>query len=164
MCLVEKKIEKKSSDLSHSMTHYLLTIHKLKENLGYARVTDIAKEMKLSKATVSIALNNLLKKNLIVENNKFYSLSNYGHEKVHDILSSRTLLYYFLKDILNVSEKTAHTDSCLIEHLISDETREKFFEFMKSFYSSKNKKFNFKNYNEFVKLQVGDSYLSQEEI
>jgi DtxR family Mn-dependent transcriptional regulator len=146
------------------MVHYLLTIHKLKEDLGYARLTDIAKEMKLSKATVSIALTNLLKKNLILENNKFYSLSDTGHDKVHNILSSRTLLYYFLKDILNVNEKTAHRDSCLIEHLISEETREKFFLFMKDFYNSKKNKFNFKDYNEFVKLQVGDSYLSQEEI
>ena len=152
------------NNLSHSMAHYLLTIHKLKENLGYARVTDIAKEMKLSKATVSRGLINLLKKELVIENNKFYSLSENGHEKVHNILSSRTLLYYFLKDILNVEDETAHKDSCLIEHLISHETREKFFNFMKDFYNSKDNKFNFRDYNEFVNLQVGDSYLSQEEI
>ncbi len=33
------------NELSHSMVHYLLTIHKLKENRGFARVTDIAKDL-----------------------------------------------------------------------------------------------------------------------
>ena len=33
------------SELTHSMAHYLLTIHKLREEKGYARVTDIAKEL-----------------------------------------------------------------------------------------------------------------------
>jgi len=165
MCLTQEKKNKfDSTNISHSMAHYLLTIHKLKDTLGYARLTDIAKEMKLSKATVSTSLSNLLKKNLILENNKFYSLSDVGHQKVHNILSSRTLLYYFLRDILNVSDKTAHKDSCLIEHLISEETRQKFFLFMKKFYNSKENKFKFKDYNEFLNLQAGDSYLSQEEL
>ena len=39
----------KETDLSHSMTHYLLTIHKLKEQRGFARVTDIARELNLTK-------------------------------------------------------------------------------------------------------------------
>ena len=39
----------KEKDLSHSMTHYLLTIHKLKEQRGFARVTDIARELGLTK-------------------------------------------------------------------------------------------------------------------
>ncbi len=112
------------NELTHSMAHYLLTIHKLKEEKGYARVTDIAKELGLTKGSVSTALNNLKKRELVVEDeSKFLSLSKLGHDEVHRILSVRTLMYYFMKDILKVDDDVAHKDSCLVEHLLSDETR-----------------------------------------
>ena len=125
----------KTEKLSHSMVHYLLTIHKLKESRGFARVTDIAKDLKLTKGSVSTAVNNLKKKGLVKEEDdcKFLMLTDHGHDEVHRILSSRTLLYYFLKDFLGVSDSIAKKDSCLMEHLMSKETREKFFEFMKKF-------------------------------
>lgn len=121
-------------ELSHSMAHYLLTIHKLKEVKGYARVTDIAKDLGLTKGSVSTALNNLKKRDLVreEEDSKFLSLTNAGHSQVHNILTTRTLLYYFLKDFLLVSKENAHKDSCLMEHLMCDETREKLFNFMKN--------------------------------
>ena len=37
------------NELTHSMAHYLLTIHKLKEEKGYARVTDIAKSLRFQR-------------------------------------------------------------------------------------------------------------------
>jgi DtxR family Mn-dependent transcriptional regulator len=124
--------------------------------------------MGLTKGSVSTALNNLKKKELVVEDeSKFLSLSERGHEEVHMILTSRTLLYYFLKDILKVDEEVAHKDSCLMEHLLSDETREKFFQFMKSA-SAKSQKLNFEteldlneydNHDEFLHAQKGDKYL-----
>lgn len=156
------------SDLTHSMAHYLLTIHKLKESKGYARVTDIAKDMGLTKGSVSTALTNLKKKNLVVEDeSKFLSLSDHGHNEVHSILTSRTLLYYFFKDVLKVDEEIAHNDSCLMEHLLSEETREKFFQFMKMASTKPDKiKYkteldlgSFKNHDEFIHAQKGDKYL-----
>ena len=156
------------SDLTHSMAHYLLTIHKLKESKGYARVTDIAKDMGLTKGSVSTALNNLKKKDLVVEDDsKFLSLSNRGHDEVHSILSSRTLLYYFFKDVLGVDDSTAHNDSCLMEHLLSNETREKFFQFMKMATKSPEKLkvksklslTQFKTHEDFIEAQTGDKYL-----
>ena len=156
------------NELSHSMAHYLLTIHKLKENLGYARVTDIAKELGLTKGSVSTALSNLKKKDLIVEDeNKFLSLSKDGHDEVHHMLSVRTLMYYFLKDVLNVDDEMAHKDSCLVEHLLSNETRENLFSFMKKVATSpKNIKLktdlkfsDYKNHEEFLDAQKGDKYL-----
>ncbi|MEX0799516.1 MAG: metal-dependent transcriptional regulator [Bacteriovoracaceae bacterium] len=156
------------NDLTHSMAHYLLTIHKLKESKGYARVTDIAKDMGLTKGSVSTALNNLKKRDLVVEDeSKFLSLSKDGHEQVHSILSSRTLLYYFLKDILQVDDETAHQDSCLMEHLLSEQTREKFFKFMK-IAATKPQKIKletdldlgkFTTPDEFYQAQKGDKYL-----
>lgn len=156
------------NELTHSMAHYLLTIHKLKENKGYARVTDIAKDMGLTKGSVSTALNNLKKKDLVEEDDsKFLNLSKEGHEHVHSILSSRTLLYYFLKDILQVDDETAHQDSCLMEHLVSEQTREKFFLFLKDVATNSGKMDlsteldlgQFHTPDEFYKAQKGDKYL-----
>ncbi len=157
------------NDLTHSMVHYLLAIHKLKETKGYARVTDIAHEMGLTKGSVSTALSNLRKRELVLEDeSKFLSLSSSGHHAVHDILSSRTLLFYFLKDIVGVSEDTAHKDSCLMEHLMSEETRNMFFNFMKDLINgeasrrSYSTSFDFNQFDhadEFVGIQKGDSYL-----
>ena len=156
------------SELTHSMAHYLLTIHKLREEKGYARVTDIAKELGLTKGSVSTALNNLKKRNLVQEDeSKFLSLSEAGHEQVHNILSSRTLMYYFLKDVLNVSEATAHNDSCLVEHLLSEETREQLFAFMQAVaqdgsgiqLGTELKLSQYNSHEEFTHAQKGDKYL-----
>ena len=151
------------TDLTHSMAHYLLTIHKLKEERGYARVTDIAKEMELTKGSVSTALSNLKKRELVVEDDaKFISLSSTGHQQVHDILSSRTLLYYLFKDIIGVDPQTAHKDSCLMEHLLSGKTRQALFGFIKQ----NNSQFDvdldlsqFEKPEDFYKAQKGDKYL-----
>lgn len=160
------------NDLTHSMAHYLLAIHKLKEAKGYARVTDIAHEMGLTKGSVSTALTNLKKRELVIEDeSKFLSLSSTGHDAVHGILSSRTLLFYFLKDIIGVDEEVAHKDSCLMEHLMSSETREKFFTFMKTLTKEDFKKgqfttsFDFAQFehpHDFEEIQKGDTYLKTE--
>ncbi|MEK6625624.1 MAG: metal-dependent transcriptional regulator [Bdellovibrionota bacterium] len=130
---IERNYKALESDISHSMTHYLLTIHKLKEGKGYARVTDIAKELDLTKGSVSTAIVNLKKRGLVIEeeDSKFLLLTEDGHQEVHRILSTRTLVYYFLKDFVGVSKEVANKDACMMEHLMSSESLEKLFHFMK---------------------------------
>lgn len=141
------------NEITHAMAHYLFSIHRLKELKGYARVTDIAKEMSLNKSTVSVSLNSLKKKKLIIEDeNKFFSLTDEGHQLVHKVLGSRALLYYFLKDYIGVSEEIAYKDSCLMEHIISDETQEKFFLLMKNNESGLNLS-DFENYEDFTSIK-----------
>ncbi len=165
---MDKKIHHThENELTHSMVHYLLTIHKLREVNGYARVTDIAKDLNLTKGSVSTAVNNLKKKSLVEENeSKFLMLSARGHEEVHKILSSRTLLFYFLKDVVGASEEYAHKDSCLMEHLLSNETRTGLFNFMKKLQMGELKELKtsidlekYSNIDEFLEDQKGDTYL-----
>ena len=166
----------KEKDLSHSMTHYLLTIHKLKEQRGFARVTDIARELGTTKGSVSTAINNLKKKNLVSEEEdcKFLVLTSEGHDEVHKILSTRTLMFYFLKDFLGVSKDIADKDSCEMEHLMSQESIEKLFSFMKSLTcETVDKKellknispslslANFNTPQDFIDQQKGDKYLEE---
>jgi Mn-dependent DtxR family transcriptional regulator len=160
------------------MVHYLLTIHKLKENRGFARVTDIAKDLDLTKGSVSTMLNNLKKKGFIREEDdcKFVVLTDDGHNEVHRILACRTLIFYFLKDFVGVDEKTAAHDSCQMEHLMSDSTNQKFFEFMKMLAidpkNSEHNNFNkfktsldicsFNSVDDFLHNQKGDTHLLSE--
>lgn len=122
----------KKTELTHSATHYLSAIHKLQEEHGYARMVDIAKLLKFSRGSVSIAIKNLKKKNLITENkNGFLILSKNSHKKVHEVLANKTLLYYFLTHFLGVNKKTAESDSCLMEHILSTESQKKLFIYIK---------------------------------
>lgn len=122
-----------SEELTHSMAHYLLSIHKLKEEKGQARVTDIALELGLTKGSVSVGLANLKKKGLVIEgpDSKLISLSEVGHQHVHQILAARMLLFHFFKDFLGVDTSNARQDACSIEHLLGEQTREKFFRLLK---------------------------------
>lgn len=159
------------------MVHYLLTIHKLKETRGFARITDVAKQLELTKGSVSTAINKLKKKGLVKELNdcKFLTLTEKAHSEVHRVLSARTLLYYFLKDFLGVSDEVAEVDSCDMEHLISPETGEKFFKYMKSFQEFSDSGAlpkdmsincdlalgNYKDIADFMASQMGDDHLGK---
>lgn len=134
---ITKAKHTQGNELTHPMAHYLLSIHELKEVKGYARITDMARVLGLTKGTVSMAVSNLKKKNLVQEEeeSKFLSLTPQGHQEVHGILSSRTLLFHLFQDVLGVDTQVAHQDSCLIEHLISEHTREKLFDFFRQDHS-----------------------------
>ena len=160
--------------LSHSMAHYLLAIHKLYEERGYSRITDMARELGLSKGSVSIAINNLKKRNLVTEDSggKFPILTPEGHREVHRILSGKTLMFYFLKDFVKVEEETAAANACQMEHLLGPKTNEKLFEFMRELscdcqehpgrsFSTTIDLCKYESITEFVEDQKGDSYLTE---
>ena len=78
---MSKEVWKEFEDnmISHSAAHYLMTIHELLESNGYARVTDIAKRLNITRGSCSISLKPLKKKALILEDeNKFLKLSPEG--------------------------------------------------------------------------------------
>ncbi len=126
-------MKEEKEQVTHSMVHYLLAIHKLREKKGHARVTDIASDLSLTKGSVSIAISQLKKKNLVREDDQRYLLLEpCAHQIVHKVLSTRTIIYYFLKDVLGIDDEIASRDACLTEHVMSDETMERFFWLMKT--------------------------------
>ena len=157
--------------LTHSVTHYLLAIHKLYEANERSRYVDIANAINVAKSSVTVAVKKLKANGLVDEDkNKNLFLTEKGHKDVHDTLANRTLLFYFFKDILHVSNKVADEDACRIEHLISSETQKKLFELLRSFSACKDSPpisikdldlcfCDYKSLNDFKKSQVGDSHL-----
>jgi Mn-dependent DtxR family transcriptional regulator len=90
------------NDLTHSMVHYLLAIHKLKEAKGYARVTDIAHEMGLTKGSVSTALTNLKKINWARSNGRDWEGRVMMAGRLTKASNSVVLATAFIKKIIGI--------------------------------------------------------------
>jgi DtxR family Mn-dependent transcriptional regulator len=129
--------EFEANDITHSAAHHLLAILELREKRGYARVTDVAKELEITTGSASINLKALKAKNLIVEDeNKFLSLSPQGEAIARAVHMRKNILHEFLVKILKVSAEQAEIDSCKTEHLISAETAQKLQEFTETYLKS----------------------------
>lgn len=109
--------------LTHSAAHYLMTISELIDEHGYARVTDIARLLGITRGSCSISLKPLKKRGLVLEDhNKFLQLSDEGKRMAKLIEKNDQLLQILLRDVLGVSADQAEIDACKLEHLISFET------------------------------------------
>ena len=110
-------------EVSHSVAHYLTTLHDLHAARGYARVSDVARELEVTKGSVSVQMKHLKEKGFVTEDeNKFLQLTQLGESVAHDVRYSREVLIRFISDVLGVLPEQAETDACKIEHLLSHET------------------------------------------
>ncbi|MCS6771158.1 MAG: metal-dependent transcriptional regulator [Kiritimatiellae bacterium] len=117
--------------LTHSAAHYLMTIRELLETQGYARVTDIAKRLNITRGSCSISLKPLKRRGLVVEDaNKFLQLSPEGRRLAEIVERNDELLEIFFRDVLGVNPDQAEIDACKIEHLLSIETSVKLCNFI----------------------------------
>lgn len=117
--------------LTHSAAHYLMTIHDLLQAQGYARVTDVAKQLNITRGSCSISLKTLKKRGLVVEDpNKFLSLSDEGRRLAELVERNDELLENFFRNVLGVGAEQAEIDACKIEHLLSIETSVKLCNFI----------------------------------
>ena len=129
---VWKKFEE--NNITHSAAHHLLAILELREKRGYARVTDVARELNITTGSASTNLKSLKGKNLISEDdNRFLFLSLDGEAIAKAILTRKKIFQKFLIEILKVSPEQAEIDACKTEHLISGETAAKLYEFTESY-------------------------------
>ena len=119
--------------LTHSAAHYLMTIHELLASQGYARVTDIAKRLNITRGSCSISLKPLKRRGLVVEDaNKFLLLSAEGRRLALVVEKNDELLEGFFRDVLGVAAEQAEVDACKIEHLLSIESSVKLAAFIRA--------------------------------
>ncbi|MCH2374691.1 MAG: metal-dependent transcriptional regulator [Planctomycetes bacterium] len=109
--------------ISHSMAHYLTTLHRLREKRGYARVSDVAEELDVKKGSVSGQIKHLKEKGLVIEDEKKHlQLTELGESFARQVLQNRSVFIALVRDVLGLSGELAETDACKIEHLLSRET------------------------------------------
>ena len=110
---------------SESAEMYLETIKVLSETQPRVRSIDIVHSTGYTKPSVSRAVG-LLKKNgdVEVDESGYITLTEQGETSASKILERHRLLTDFLLQ-LGVTEETASSDACKMEHILSDETFEK---------------------------------------
>ncbi len=119
------------NQITHSAAHYLMTINTLLAEHGYARVTDIAKHLNITRGSCSISLRPLKKRGLVVEDdNKFLQLSEEGKRLAELVERNDELLETLFRDVFGVGDEQAEIDACKIEHLLSIETSVKLANFI----------------------------------
>ena len=111
--------------LYESGENYLETILILKEKYGYVRSIDVARELNVSKPSVSRAVSVLKNDGYIsFDQNGMIVLTDEGTRVANKIYERHNIITKHLIS-LGVSEEVASTDACKIEHVLSDETFEK---------------------------------------
>jgi len=114
--------EFKANEISHSMAHYLVTLHDLHAGRGYARVSDVARELDVRKGTVSVQMRHLKEKGFVVEDeNRFLQLTETGKTVARQVIYNRGTIVQFLHKVLEIDREAAEIDACKIEHLLSPE-------------------------------------------
>ena len=109
-------------NIYESAEDYLEEILVLLESKGYARSTDIAEGLGVTKPSVSVAMKKLRENGYIsMEKSGLISLTDKGYPIARRIYDRHlTLTKFFMS--LGVEENTAREDACKIEHDISDES------------------------------------------
>jgi len=102
---------------------YLKTIFLLLQKLGYVRSIDVAKELGVSKPSVSVAVRKLCNEGLLIMDcNRNLILTENGLKYAASIFERHVVIENFLTDILHVGKDEAHKDACRLEHFVSPET------------------------------------------
>lgn len=126
------------NEITHSVAHHLTAISELTREQGYARVTDVARFLGITRGSASLTLKSLKEKDYVLEDhNKFVSLSEEGRRIVDSVLVKRAVVIKFLRDVLHVDARQAEVDACKVEHLFSMETGEKLLHFVMFLLSDK---------------------------
>jgi DtxR family transcriptional regulator, Mn-dependent transcriptional regulator len=116
--------EFEANELTHSAAHHLLAIYEVGSAYGgWARVSDIARKLNITRGSVSINLR-VLKKREWIETGEHHmvKLSARGLKAAQAVMAKRVVVKAFLSDVLGTPDPQADIDSCKIEHLISDVT------------------------------------------
>ena len=109
--------------VSHSAAHHLVAIAELLEAYGYARVSDVARELGITRGSVSVTLKGLKGRGLVTEDERrFLGLSEDGERIARGVMAKKQVLKALFVDLLGVPDEQADLDTCKIEHLVSDET------------------------------------------
>lgn len=118
--------------VSHSAAHHLMAIDDLMRKLGYARVSDVARVLGITRGSVSVSLQPLKEAGLVQQDeNRHLRLSTAGQSLVDAIKTKRHIVQRLFADVLGVSPHQAEVDACKLEHLLSNETARRLVEFLR---------------------------------
>jgi len=122
-----------SMELAHDTTtqEYVEVIHDLERANKVARVKDIAEKRGVTRSSVSLVLNQLVKKELIAhEQYGHVTLTETGQSLASSLERRHRIIKGFLVSALGIPEEVAESDACKLEHHVSDESLAAFVRFL----------------------------------
>ncbi len=114
--------------MKQSGEDYLESILRIGKERGNVRSIDIARDLQVSKPSVSVAVHNLQDAGYLLMDGHDITLTNAGREIAERVMERHELFYNFLLG-LGVDEVTAEKDACNMEHALSSAS----FEAIKAF-------------------------------
>ena len=122
--------------LTPSASRHLIAIARLRSSRGYARVSDVARRLGITRGSASLTLKSLKKKGFVAEDeNRFLILTDKGQSEAEDGLEKQELLRRFLLDVLNCPPEQARAESAALAHSLSADVAarlERFIELVQS--------------------------------
>lgn len=107
--------------MKQSGEDYLESILRIGRERGNVRSIDIARDLEVSKPSVSVAVHNLEEAGYLkIDGHEIY-LTEAGQKIAERVIERHELFFNFLKD-LGVEEKVAEEDACKMEHALSAES------------------------------------------
>ena len=100
---------------------YLRVIYLLDDGKG-VRSIDIAKELKISKPSVSEMIKKITRKNLVKKRDKQVFLTKKGKATAENLFENHSVIRRFLQKFLNHSEQKASEEAHLLEHVFSEDS------------------------------------------
>ncbi len=120
----------KNKQLSSGLEDYLETIYIAHIKKQPLKGAELARQLNISRASVSEALSKLVAKKLIkYDSYKEISITEEGKEQAIKIYNKHNALKHFFEEIIGVEKKEAEENACKIEHIISQNVFDKISDF-----------------------------------
>lgn len=120
--------------LSSSLEDYIEAIAVLAGDSGYVHASTISEYLSVRKSSVTAALKNLKKYNLIeYQPYRPIKLTFLGQERAIEILQRHTVLRDFFVNVLQIEMEQANLAACKIEHAIGADITEKLVGFVRDY-------------------------------
>ncbi|UXM85044.1 metal-dependent transcriptional regulator [Methanococcus aeolicus] len=125
--------------ISSNIEDYLETIYLfIKKNDRPIRTTELAQLLNINPSAITSMAKKLHSKGYILyEPYIGIRLTEKGKEVAKKIIRKHKIIESFLRDYLKLDEKKASEEACKIEHVISDETIAKLYDYMNESKKSK---------------------------
>ena len=122
----------KTINLSASLEDYIEAIFHIVDEKKVARGKEIAKRLKVSRASVTEALRSLSKKGLVnYEPYEVITLTEKGKEVAEDVVRRHEALKAFFIKVLAIDDAIAEESACRIEHAAPPEVIDRLIRFVK---------------------------------
>lgn len=123
---------KSARSLTPSHEHYLRAIWEVRERHGYARLTDVARELGVSHPTLSVGLRTLEHQQLVAhDEHRALVLTSRGEQIAREVHHRFRVLRSFLVDVLGIPGTQAEPEACLLEHDIGAQTTDRIVSLLK---------------------------------